>query len=304
MSLRAVAGLCARNAHLLPDEQLSYVCLRTNTPKYLILGASAEYPCAVAEFGQSDLKRTFDNATALHEVLPTLVPKPIVAEPAGADDWWTITSGAPGYPWFALHSLVRNADDWLKLFDRCHKVLSTFQAAVQQVDTWCGEVSPGDEIASQYRVCRERGIIRSDEHDKVIDEMVEVWTEHETITGYAQHGDFCLNNLVIDKHSTMLIDYEHFDRTRMPLQDELLLVHSLLRRKPADVALEFQEALARLTATGRYGDSFSWRQIQVLQTHQILWTLNDFYGIRGRAGRVEELFVQLEECWTTWSDSD
>ncbi|MEM7404721.1 MAG: hypothetical protein AAF458_05475 [Pseudomonadota bacterium] len=236
--------------------------------------------------------------------MPTLVPRPIVAEPAGADNWWTITTGAPGYPWFALPGLVRNSDDWLNLFDRCHAVLRTFQAGVEQIDTWCGNVTPGKEIAAQYRRCRERDIIRSSSLDTVIDEMVEVWSDHQTIAGFAQHGDFCLNNFVLGAHSAMLIDYEHFDHTRMPLQDELLLAHSLLRRKPADVDFGFQDAVERLTATGRSGSSFSWRQIQGLHTHQILWTLNDFYGVRGRAGRVEELFVQLEECEANWKRPD
>jgi hypothetical protein len=49
-----------------------------------------------------------------------------------------------------------------------------------------------------------------------------------------QHGDFCLNNLLVSSHAISVIDFAEFGDTSMPLQDEIGLALSLYMLAPRE----------------------------------------------------------------------
>ena len=54
------------------------------------------------------------------------------------------------------------------------------------------------------------------------------------ISVHSQHGDFCLNNLIIEEDKIHIIDFEDFGITSMPLHDQFTLALSFYQLSPGD----------------------------------------------------------------------
>lgn len=270
---------------LVPAGGASVACIQTTRPKYLVFGSSDTRPICVVQFGpETELRR-------LHSILERLepryrghVPRPIVCGP-WQGTWVQIQSGLGGVPWFKVRQDCTSVVGWLNLEQRALASLRGLQDAVRQVGEYAATITPADELERQVR--------QFQMHQGGLPDPVEAWCASAiaelrglgTIIGFAQHGDYSLNNLLTDGDGEMhVIDFDEFGLTHMPLHDEAGLALSMSILAPAlagsPTVADYLNAASRHAAqsvpeTAAYASS--------LILHHLLWRLNACAGVERRS---------------------
>lgn len=219
-------------ARLLPGLRdrgpLSIACVRTTRPKYLVFGARGDHPTCVAQFGPGDeMEWVHSVLTRLRRELPDLVARPLACAAWQGDTWVQIQSGLPGMPWFRLVEKTRSRREWASLGKRARAALERFHGAVRRVPSWSVPVHPGEQLRQQARSCVEHGIPLSGLAHEFIAEAGTHLDDLGERPHFWQHGDFCLNNLLVQPSELAIIDFEEFGATAMPYHDEIGLALSL-----------------------------------------------------------------------------
>lgn len=281
-------------AELVPDlgsvQPLSVICVKATRPVFLVFADNANRPACVVEFGlREELERTRDILDQLHRRLPGLVPVPLACAP------WRgghvlVQSGLPGWPWFRLLGHVRRREDWDRLRGRAKEALHLLHAAIRSVPEWLALVAPGDELRRQVEGSLDRGIALS---ARAV-ECARAWSDRlddlGQVSSFCQHGDYCLNNLLIDDENLGIIDFEEFGWTAMPMHDELglaLSIHHHAGRSGFD--LRVSEELAACCRPVHLPEEL----VPGLFLHHLFWRVNQGSD-RGRGVLVAELLAMIE----------
>jgi hypothetical protein len=101
----------------------------------------------------------------------------------------------------------------------------------------------------------------------------------EIVSQY-QHGDFCLNNLLLSDSSAAIIDFDEFGRTSMPLHDEIGLALSIADLSP-------YPEVSRMPKH---------EQLPGLYLHHLLWRINQTHLYPTRARARLELMARVESA--------
>ena len=223
----------------------SIACISTSRPIYLVFDQKSEYPVYVV--------RNMDDPTALYShkvhdhlyrLVYDLVPEPIgVYEFSGKE--YDIQKGVEGSPWFQLKSKIRTAEERARLEKRMWQTLCDFQAGIYAGSTSeACQLKPHEELLKAYSLYQDAGEVPSIELKKIIEQAVKDLLLFPDCLSIPQHGDFCLNNLIIDTDHITVIDFEDFDITQMPMYDHFTLALSLpsLGEEPKDAASVFANA--------------------------------------------------------------
>jgi hypothetical protein len=110
-----------------------------------------------------------------------------------------------------------------------------------------------------------------------------------------QHGDYCLNNLLVDDSRISIIDFEEFGTTSMPLQDELglaLSTYLLAPRSARTVPLHEHVQACVENAIGAEPELA--KQIPGLFLYYLLRRVNLCHGHPTRA-RVRRRLIEVAE---------
>lgn len=218
------------NAHLLPGELTRYsvACISTTRPIYLVFGNEADKPMYVVR--KLDDEHAF-HTNQIHNQLYQLVGNQ-VPEPVGvyvhAGERYDVQKGVKGSPWFQIKAKTRTAEARTHLEQRMRQTLNKFQAAVS-ADTASlnTTLNPDEELQNAYTEYQNTGAAEDKRLQQVVNAAISDLAELNSCPSIPQHGDFCLNNLIIDKDHITVIDFEDFMMTAMPLYDHFTLALSL-----------------------------------------------------------------------------
>jgi hypothetical protein len=210
----------------LNDVPISVVRIQTTRPVYLLFGRDDQQPACVAQVGdQEALVKLRDTLQALHSSIPDLV-----AESFGCLAWGTacvhFQEGLPGLPWFRLHEYYHGEAMWTAVRQRGLEALETFHGAVAAVPRWRGRVNLRADFDQQVRQMHET---------VAVSPTLSRWLQSLSLSlepigemdCHWQHGDYCLNNLLIGRDGVRIVDFDEFGETSFPGQDETGLALSI-----------------------------------------------------------------------------
>lgn len=280
---------------LVDGARLSVACVRTTQPKFLVFTGDANRPACVVQFGlQRELERTQSILSVLHKALPDMVAAPLACAAWRGDLYVQIQAGLPGMPWFRLADRVRSAQAWKSLGQRALAALRQFQDAVRGVPEWTGTLRPGLELRRQALVCEGLGIGLSVRAREVIDAAAELLDDLGERPHFWQHGDYCLNNLLVSRSGLAIIDFEEFGGTSMPWHDEIGLTLSL-----NDLSPQGARPVVKAFESVPLPDHAGWPRpsdpdlFRGFVLYHLLWRINQAAGrptrARARAALVEVL---------------
>jgi len=215
-------------------SEYSIACISTSRPIYLAFDQKSDYPIYVVRKidGQPALK-SHNVHTQLYKLAGNLVPQPIGLYMYSGEEY-DVQHGVRGLPWFQLKSRVRSEDERIRLEKRIWDTLKNFQAAISRAETSeTRDLKPHEELQSAYAGYQKTGETPSPDLDRVIEKAIRELSQEPDSPAVPQHGDFCLNNLIIDTDDITVIDFEDFGITGMPLYDHFTLALSL-PSSPAD----------------------------------------------------------------------
>lgn len=233
------------------DTALSTVCISTSNPVYLVFEEGNEYPSVVLRFANSDdVCETHKVMELLSPHVGDLIPKPLSIIDVLGGQKVCIQEGAKGMPWFQIASRFSTEAQWNELRVRALSALNQLQVGVSLVDGWKASLYPGDELRSCLRQCLDSGTSLSGVTIGLIDKLSCELDAVGSVDVYPQHGDFCLNNLLVGAESMHVIDFEDFSMTAMPLFDEVSLALSIYSHTGEGGWGRLREELCRCTEVG------------------------------------------------------
>ena len=258
------------------DIQRSVVQIQTTRRLYLVFGIGVDRPEWVVQFGaKSELSHVDDALRHLFPMIPDMVAESIALHQVEGDLWVHVQRGLSGQSWLRFSTEMHTATDWLSLRERATIALARFQKAVGTVQEWSCGLALDQEL--------ERELVwysdRNDPDRKVIvraEAGVRALSSLGTVRCQWQHGDYCLNNLLISTTGLALIDFEEFGQTSMPLHDEFSLAFSIndfLEVQGISNAPTLADLLHECFDSGRRRWNFNSTVLEGLLWHHLLWRL-------------------------------
>ncbi|MBL4898790.1 MAG: hypothetical protein COA42_22065, partial [Alteromonadaceae bacterium] len=209
------------------NTQLDVLCISTSNPVYLVFCESEASPSIVVRVsGLIDIEKTHTIMEQLYGQVGDLIPMPIALTKIDAG-MASIQKGVGGAPWFELASNYTERDQWEELRTRAIDALSRLHEGSFQIQRWQTICEPGNELRRCFDSCIESGTDLSNEVIKLVEVLADRLDSLGRISVYPQHGDYCLNNLIIDLNDLHVIDFEDFGLTSMPFHDEFTLALSM-----------------------------------------------------------------------------
>ncbi|WP_298447396.1 aminoglycoside phosphotransferase family protein [uncultured Marinobacter sp.] len=212
----------------------SVACISTTRPIYLVFGDSSDYPIyVIRELNDEQDLYTHQVHNHLYQLVGNQVPKIVgIYEYEGGK--YSVQRGVKGLPWFQIKSKFRTEEARIRLENRLWNSLNEFHNALATSTSFTSlsanetkKLQPHKELLHAYEEYKSVECSENDALDKLVKFAVKDLLEMPTCMGIPQHGDFCLNNLIIDTAHVTVIDFEDFAITTMPMYDHFTLALSL-----------------------------------------------------------------------------
>ncbi len=228
--------------------EYSIACVSTSRPIYLVFNKKSDYPAYVV--------RKLDDTHAFHSnrihnelyrLVGNLVPEPVgIYEQAGQK--YDVQRGVKGAPWFQIKSKIRSEEERKQLETRMWQTLTNFQAAIRaegksKNERKANKLEPHEELHGAFLHYQTTIEAENTGLRKLVELAISGLSQMPGCPSIPQHGDFCLNNMIIDSNHITVIDFEDFAITYMPMYDYFTLALSLpsCSTKPADAAGVFNQ---------------------------------------------------------------
>jgi len=280
---------------LLENQPVSIVRIENTRPVFLVFGSDPAQPACVAQIGPREpLERLHGILSRLHGIVPDLVPASLAAVDWGTGQFLHVQAGLPGAPGFRLRERLRTDAEWAQFEARAMRALDHLHAAIAEVPEWRCRVHASAELGSQIEqlVARDPELGRDLIHP--LANEVEKLASMGSVESVWQHGDFCLNNLVVADASLGIIDFEEFGETAVPLHDEISLGLSLHefsgRADDWDQAWRRVRRCAEPTLLAKPALS---SHLDGLFVHHLVWRINQASGRPTRRGIRANLVATL-----------
>jgi len=216
------------------DSSLSWLCIRTTNPVYLMFRKESEFPDYVFHTGKNEsLTHAFDTLQLIWAAAPNLVPEPLEVIQGKSERGLSVERGLAGRPWYQIAAQVSSQEQWQTLVDGAIRTLGYLRLAIQNHYpnvTFNPTTKLTDWIESAYQY----------------------FETLPTMLVPPQHGDFCVNNLLIqnleDEHYGV-VDFEDFGKFSIPLQDEFSLALSLHQMRPSSAQQELVDVIKHCTTS-------------------------------------------------------
>jgi len=207
--------------------KLSIACISTTNPVHLVFNKGASHPELVIRVAESkEVCKAHEVTEKLYSVVGGLVPKPVALAHFGGKNF-AVQRGVKGTPWFQLSNSILTVSQLDALRERVVLALYQLHKGISSVDEWSTLCEPGQELRESLKECLAVGTNLSDGVKQLVEVMSLKLDALGIIKTFPQHGDFCLNNLIIDSNDIHVIDFEDFGMTSMPLFDEFSLALSM-----------------------------------------------------------------------------
>lgn len=235
------------NVGLIDSEETNYsiACISTSRPIYLVFDKNSGYPIYVVRKADDRAALQSHNIhTRLYKLVGNLVPQPIgLYEFSGKK--YDIQRGVKGAPWFQLKSRIYTEEARTQLEIRIWQTLEKFQVAIHsESKNEIKNLQPHQELRKVREAYQSSREILSVKLEKLVERAVYDLSRSPTCPSIPQHGDFCLNNLIVDTNHITVIDFEDFSITNMPMYDHFTLALSLpsCSDEPDMAAATFKQA--------------------------------------------------------------
>jgi len=232
------------------DKELSVLCISTTNPVYLVFTNQAAYPeLVIREANTEDARQAHDIAKALFDKVGNLIPEPIAIHRYN-DRNFSVQRGAKGTPWFQLTQHITTPTHWNELRDRATTALNQLHNGTMAIENWRSECKPGEALRDRLKQCIASGTKLPQLLNQQVATMSQQLDSLGTLSTFPQHGDYCLNNLIIDTDDIHIIDFEDFGMTSMPLHDEFSLALSMYSKSSKNIDTSLQYELNTCTKKG------------------------------------------------------
>ncbi|WP_100640495.1 phosphotransferase [Marinobacter salexigens] len=278
----------------------SIACISTTRPIYMVFGDESDHPAYVIRKLNDDHDVHSQQVhNRLYQLAGNQVPEPVgVYEYAGAK--YDVQRGVSGAPWFQIKSKVRTAKARTHLEKNLWNSLTDFHSAIgTDAAHKSNNLQPHDELLQAYALYLDTEHTVDDKLGKLVGLAVSELSEIPSCPSIPQHGDFCLNNLIIDTSHITVIDFEDFEITAMPLYDYFTLALSLpsCSEDPSQAIHVLNEPQIVTTAQslGIASNTIRWHFL-----HHILLRLGPWSTGEKRAGyrewlkKILESFIKLQ----------
>jgi hypothetical protein len=250
---------------------MSVACVQTTHPKYLVFNGNPARPAFVVQFGPRDqMERTHRTLVRVHAGAGDIVPQSLACAVVAGDECVQIQTGLPGLPWFRVADRCRSRNDWVNLLHRGLAALRRLQVAIAAVPEWTGTVHPGRELHALVQRAREL-------QEAGLTSKVTPWIDSldrlGPIVAAYRHGDFSVNNLLIDDARIGIIDFDEFGETTMPLHDEIGLALSLPLSQQGVCPLTVRECLDVCVTPAVTRRDVPAEAVPGLLLHHLLWRM-------------------------------
>jgi hypothetical protein len=283
-------------ASLLPERfggaAMSVVRVQTTRPLFLVFLPGGSHPACVVQVGdRAALQRLHSTLTTLHHRLPDLIPASLACASLPDDTSVHVQAGLPGTTWFRIRDRLDGAADWSSLTDRASVALRRLHAATRASAEWRCSVSPASVLRSQWRACAARHPALTARVAPLVDVSAESFEQLGEVPWFWQHGDFCVNNLLVTRDQVAIIDFEEFGQTAMPLHDEFGLALSLRAFNAtgdhgmADLATVIRRCIRPTVARHQWIAA----HLTGLFLHHLVWRINQCADRPGRAAACGDL---------------
>lgn len=224
---RLVAQHCRLPEATARGLQAAYI--RTTSPTVLVFAAEQAHPAFVVKIDRPAwLERAHGLAARLHELLPDAVAKPYGVFPLAEGAALSIEAGLPGVPWFRLSDHLTTTAAWTAFRSRAVDRLREFQEAVEREASWTVPAARFDEILIQMAAGAQEWLAPlGDGVRRTIDEAARTLAALGTVRAQWQHGDFVVNNLLVDGERLWIVDLHDFGKWHAPLLDAYALACSI-----------------------------------------------------------------------------
>ncbi len=226
-----IADLVARHCRV-PDataRRLRVAFLKTTEPTFLVFAAHQAHPLFVVKVGDAvTLEARSALAARLYALLPDAIARPVGVFPLDSDRALLVQNGLPGVPWVRLGDRYKTPADWRALRTRAIARLHEFHTAVATQPEWVTEARPLDaELRAMAGRLDEELATLGDGVPALIASVSSEFAALGPVRGVWQHGDFVLNNLLVDDQRLAVLDLDDFGRWRAPFFDAFALAHSV-----------------------------------------------------------------------------
>ena len=281
---------------LLRHGRPSVACVRTTHQKYLVFDADPSRPVCVVEFGDQDRLRRIDAILrSLHGLCPREVPRPLACAPWAPGQMVQIQEGLPGMPWFRLFDTLTTKNKWQALLERAVAMMRRFHGAISSVPSWVGTIHLGHSLAEQARIWSAAGSSHAPRLAIALDACIERLRCAAPMMALAQHGDFSLNNLMVDADNMAVIDFEEFALTRMPLHDAIGLGLSFSLSQDGRCPISVRDCVERCIGGPGTIASYDDTTLRGLLLHHLVWRINQSQGHPARS-RLRATLTALAEA--------
>ncbi|MBY6070312.1 aminoglycoside phosphotransferase family protein [Marinobacter salsuginis] len=215
-----------------PLSKISMACISTSRAIYLVFNDKRDHPTFVIRKLSNDRDfQAHQSHVYLYSLVGSLVPKSLgVYEYAGAN--YDIQQGVKGSPWFQIGSKLSTQNSRARLETRLWETLKEFHSAIAADAAIKSSLRPHEELHQVYLQYKRIKQKVAPELEKLVELAVNDLSKTSNILPISQHGDFCLNNVIIDMPNITVIDFEDFGITQMPLYDHFTLALSLPSSSP------------------------------------------------------------------------
>ena len=269
---------------LLHGDVRSVACICTTRPKYLVFDDDAARPRCVVEFGERDrLVRTDRVLKELGSRINGTVPGSLFCGAVHDGTNVHIQAGLPGVPWFRVSDSLDTREAWRALLRRAMTAMLRLHGAARQVPAWNGTVNIAYELRRQTALCGRNGTQLSATVLRRIDEMASAKQAAAPLAAVWQHGDFSLNNLLVDAESVSIIDFEEFGATQVPLHDAFGLALSVPLSQGSRCPLSIRDCITDCLRPALRDEGIAPAQTSLLFMHHLLWRINQCHGLGRRA---------------------
>lgn len=202
--------------------------LFTSHPTYLVFNEQDSIPEFVIHTSpNAKTKILFNNCKELYKVLGNIIAEPLhIVETS--NEYFLIEKGLGGVPWFQLSEKLQHNTDWENIKQSATSSLRVLQKAVKETSFGTRKIHLGKSLKSNFNDFLKFNTLPIKDIDKTTEIYSKKLDEYGVITGYAQHGDYCINNLLFDKNKTYIIDFEDIGNNYIPLHDEFTLAISFI----------------------------------------------------------------------------
>ena len=227
--------------------------------------------------GSTDILKAHKVTEQLFKAIPHLIPEPVAMVNTESGEF-AIQRGVDGKPWFQIVDEFNDELSWNSLRKRALDALEQLHQAVKST---CDKKRESD-IYSYVQDClldaHRLGLPLTQDETNLLQVHLNALKSLPQMEMFPQHGDFCLNNLIVAPQQISIIDFEDFGMTSLPLFDHFSLALSLASSTPKKLELSFEKEMSFCTShiDSRYG--LNKPQITALYISHILVRLGKWSG--------------------------